>query len=441
MLKNKKILITQPIIRSINGSTIVSLELALALKNQGAEVTIYTCDYHNPAKAFFEKNHFKVDVASSNPQYKLQDFDYIWVHSQIIPISILNQLAQKLPAKLPAFIFLHMSGMDWIPDEKPWIYDLENRLSSLSLFICEEVKSVNTPLLSKSVPKAFFRNPAPTEYQTRTKKPGNALKNLLIVSSHPPKEVLEAKKILATKHNINVTVLGEDQETYELFTKKMLEKYDAILTIAKTVQYCLVSGTPVYVYDAYGGGPGWINEKNFENAKIRNFSGYQNDTYPNYEGGVFHRKTAQTIVNEILNGYADSLSYHQKHQQEFYREFLIDNVLPSLFGQINPRKIETFSKEYLIYVTACQLFAVDKFILGGSLYDRDAIIHKYNDDIKALIAKNDQLAIKNRELTVKNQELTNFKKQADAVFQSKPYKVFDKIITPYKKIKNSPTNP
>ena len=440
MFKNKRILITQPILRSINGSTVVTLELAKYLQQQGAKVTIYTCDYARPAQSYFAKSQIQVDTAKDSPQYKLTDFDYIWIHSQILPISLINQLSTRLPSKLPSFIFLHMSGMDWIPDEKPWIYNLENCLSSMSLFICEEVESVNIPLLDQSIPKAFFRNPAPTEYQTRTHKPRKTLQNLLIVSSHPPKEVLEAKKILSTKHNINVTILGEDQEKYELFTKKMLEKYDAILTIAKTVPYCLVSGTPVYIYDAYGGGPGWLNSTNFDQAKSRNFSGYQNSTYPNYEGGVFHYKTAHQIVSEILGGYSDSLAYHQKHQPDFYQDFLIDNALPTVFNQIKPRKIKSFTKEYATYAIACQLFATDKFVLGGRLYDHDAIIREYRDDNAKLLTENDRLNIKNRELAAQNQELSDFKKQAEAVFQSKAYKAFNRIVTPYKKIKERSKN-
>lgn len=422
MLKNKRFLITQPAIRSINGSTIVTLELAQELKKCGASVTIYTCDYANPAKTIFKKhNNIQIDQARDNPNYQLSDFDYIWVHSQIIPLSIIKKLSQKLPTKLPAFIFLHMSGMDWIPDEKPWIYNLENQLSSLSLFICEEVEDVNQPILNSKIPTSYFRNPAPATYKNRSTKPSDHLQKLLIVSSHPPKEVLEAKQILESEHNIEVDILGEGQEKYELFSKKLLEQYDAVLTIAKTVQYCLLSGTPVYIYDAYGGGPGWLNEKNFKNSKIRNFSGYQNDKHPDYEGGAFHYKTSNQIVNELLNGYHDSLLFHQKHQKNFITDFTIDSVLPQIFTNIKTRKITPFSAEYAKSVIAAQLFAIDKFEIGGLLYERDQVIHSLTQEKNHLIQENSRLL--------------DFKQEAEAVFNSKSYKLFDKAIKPYKKLK------
>lgn len=429
MFKNKRFLITQPALRSINGSTVVSLELANTLQQLGAKITIYTCDYAEPAKTLFTKNQIKVDLAENHPQYKLQDFDYIWVHSQILPLSLLQQLSRKLPTKLPSFIFLHMSGMDWIPDEKPWIYNLENQLSSLSLFICEEVKNVNVPFLNKSIPTAFFRNPVPAEYKNRTPKSSPSLKNLLIVSSHPPEEILKAKQILTQKHHINVTILGEGQEKYELFNKKLLEKYDALFTIAKTVPYCLVSGTPVYVYDAYGGGPGWLNSQNFESAKFRNFSGYQNSFYPNYEGDGFHFKTAEQIVSEIINGYNSSLVFHQTHQEEFQTEFIIDSVLPEIFAKLQPRKLKTFSSNHIATIIASELFAADKFKIGGLLYDRDQEIFSLRKELS-------QAKSQNKFLTSQIKDLITYKQTAETIFNSGAYKFFDKAIVPYKKIKD-----
>lgn len=426
MFKNKRFLITQPAIRSINGSTVVTLELANQLLSMGAKVTIYTCDFAEPAKSYFESSNIKVDIAENEPKYKLTDFDYIWVHSQILPISIINELTKKLPNTPPAFIFLHMSGMDWIPDEKPWIYNLENQLSSLSLFIAEEVKKVNKPFLSPNIPTDFFRNPAPNEFTIRQHKPSKTLKNLLIVSSHPPKEVLEAKKILSDTYHINATILGEDQEEYRLFTKKLLEQYDAVLTIAKTVPYCLISGTPVYVYDIYGGGPGWLNQNNFKPAKTRNFSGYQNTEYPNYEGGVFHRKTANQIVKEIINDYNDSLSFHENNRESFLDDFMLQPVLEKLFFNIHVRKINPLSQDYANVIVLAQRIATSRFIEGGKLYERDEIIRHLNNN--------------NQSLSQKIVKLETYRHEAEKVFSSKAYQLFNKIITPYKRIKGRRKN-
>ena len=67
MFKNKRFLITQPMIRGLNGSTAVTLELAKALKTLGAKVTIYTCDLGEPASTCFKDASLHVDQASENP--------------------------------------------------------------------------------------------------------------------------------------------------------------------------------------------------------------------------------------------------------------------------------------------------------------------------------------------------------------------------------------
>lgn len=428
MFKNKRFLITQPIIRGINGSTVVTLELAQELINQGAEVTVYTCDYDNPAKTYYQKSKIKVVTADENPSFKLNDFDYIWVHSQILPASIINYLNKKLPNKLPRFIFLHMSGMDWIPDEKPWIYNLENKLSSLSLFISEEVKDINIHLLDLNIPTIYYRNPAPDNYKKRNHPPKKTLQNLLIVSSHPPKEVLKAKDILTTKHHINVTILGEDQEKYELFSKSLLEKYDAVLTIAKTVPYCLISGTPVYIYDAFGGGPGWLNSQNFNLVKKRNFSGYQNFKYPNYEGDGFNYKTANQIVDEIINGYPESLNFHTKTADSFYQDFTLSSVLPKIISAVQPRRISTFDDDYAGSILAAQTFAILRFKTVGSLYTRDA-------HINTLTRTNHTLTQQNHQLQTKITELEEYRHKAESILNSHAYRIFNRVIKPYKVIR------
>ncbi len=417
LLSGKRVLITQPMIRGFAGSTVVTLELAVALTNLGAKVTVYTCDYNNPMRSIFEAKKIKVTKSTDCPVYKLADFDYVWIHSQILPISLVEDLANTHKQKKPSFIFLHMSGMDWIPDEKPWIFDLENKLSSLSLFISEEVKDANNKLIDKGVKSFYFRNPTPMEFRLRKNPPSPTLKKLLIVSNHPPEEVIKAKKILERDYNIDVTVLGECGEKQSLLTLELLSNYDAVLTIAKTVQYCLVSGTPVYVYDAYGGGPGWLNTTNFDSAKKRNFSGYKNEQYPNYEGDGFFRKTAANIAKEIVNGYSGALSFHRDYQKNFCNDFLIEPVLKEIFSMVEPRSIPLLDTSYIYSVIASQRFAELRFAASGSLYERDEIINNLREQ--------------NASLEQRVKDFINYKRDIEKIFDSRSYKLYKKIISPY----------
>lgn len=419
-IAGKRFLITQPMMHWICGSTVVTLELAEYLKSQGAIVTIYTCFYDEPIKSICKNKKITVHESKKHPRYKLSDFDYIWVHSQVLPLSIVEALSKKLPAKMPAFIFLHMSGMDWIPDEKPWIYNLENLLSSKSLFISEEIKKINQSMLDPKIDTGYFRNPTPNSFCKRTSPPENKLRNLLIISSHPPKEIEIAKDILVKKHHISIKSLGEDMEYYKILDIDTLSQFDAVITIAKTVPYCLVSGTPVYIYDSFGGGPGWLNSNNFEQVRKRNFSGYQNKFYPNYVGDGFVKKTANQIVKEILSGYSDALKYQTANQSKFQKEFVIDEVFPQLLSSIHLRSdIQSFSKEYKEMVLASQNLA-DKHFEWAS------IIHNLDDIILDLNNQNSQLQDRAKEA----------QENLDASLSAKSYKLYKKIIAPYSKIRN-----
>ncbi len=422
MFNGKRFLITQPMIRGFNGSTLVALELATTLQKLGAKVRVYTCDFSAPASAYFKKAGIQVDSISDRPNYKLSDFDYVWVHSQILPTSLVEELANARNKKRPAFIFLHMSGMDWIPDEKPWIYDLENRLSDLSLFISEEVLEVNKPLLGSNISTSFFRNPAPKEYVGIKNSHSPSLRKLLIVSNHPPKEVIEAKKRLL-EEGIDVSILGENQDNYVLMSPAILKKYDAVLTIAKTVPYCLVANVPVYVYDAYGGGPGWLNTDNFHDASYRNFSGYQNRLFPNYEGKGFSRKTPEKIARELIDGYAGAVAFQTEHHAEFLQDFSLEQVLPRLIDSVKEtRVVAPFSKDYSESIMAAQLFAANRFEMVSLLYGRD-------DNIRSLLKDIDNLASSNA-------SLVQYKNATESVINSKSYRFFMFMIKPYKKIRS-----
>ena len=48
---------------------------------------------------------------------------------------------------------------------------------------------------------------------------------------------------------------------------ELLDHYDCVISIGKTVQYCLVQGIPVFLYDRFGG-PGYLNESNYDLPSI-----------------------------------------------------------------------------------------------------------------------------------------------------------------------------
>jgi hypothetical protein len=356
-LAGKSFLITQPMIHGLNGSTMVALELADYLQSQGAKVQVYTNVYKQPASLYFENKKLEVKTFSDAPEYELTSFDFIWIHSQVLPPSVIRQLSKELPAKMPTFIFFHMSKFDWIPDERPYIYQMEERLSSQSLFVSKEVKTKQLELFEQKPNCQLFRNPAPVSFSEAKYETRSKLKKILIVSNHPPQEVVGARQLLANQ-GIKVDILGEKSDSYQIVTPKLLAQYDVVVTIGKTVQYCLVMGVPVYLYDWFGG-PGYLNSHNFKNAAEYNFSG--RDTP--------HQKPDNLLVNDILDRWSDAIKYQQKNRQVFIRQFSIDNVLPQLIGQLKPRQLKKFTKPYMEMVINNQTLSYNRFHEGAMAYD------------------------------------------------------------------------
>lgn len=194
-LKNKRILITQNSLRKINGSEVATLELATYLSSIGALVTVYTLFYEKPMKTFFEKAKINV-ISTIHQPITSKDFDIIWVHQQILPDGVIKDLAGELSSNRPIFIFLHMSSS--LALERSYIHLLEEKISSMTLYISEESKLAcinlfETPLASSR--QDMYKNPAPIEYSRLPQRP-KQLKSILIVSNHPPKEILAARNLI-----------------------------------------------------------------------------------------------------------------------------------------------------------------------------------------------------------------------------------------------------
>ena len=388
--KNKKVLITHPFIYEINGATNVAFELASFLQSQQANVTVFTYVYANPAKEYFEKAGIKVDLVSNNTEHHLSDYDYIWIDSQTLPPSLLDDFADKKNMqKMPKLIFMHMAAHDYCPDEMPFLYGFEEEVSSLSLFVSEETFDFNNKYYEKTPENiGFYRNPASLEFYNSSSRKSEAPKKLLVVENSLCDELKALRPMLAEK-NITIDYLGRDGDRYELVTGTMLSQYDAVITFGKTVQYCLVSNTPVYIYGTFGG-PGWLTKDNFKEAEKNNFS-----------GRGFTNKTAEEIVEELLSGFEAAKEYQNDNHDSFCDDFLIDRVIPKIFAQADKSKksIKPISQARLSAYSS-MLFLVHVCFDNRYCYDdMRAVNDRLNKAVDDLKARNAALEKANREIT------------------------------------------
>ncbi len=321
-LKNKKILITQSALHFLAGSEITTLELATFFKACKAKVIVFTWFLDNPMKQEFEKK--QIEVTMDENDIRLTNTDIAWIHHQVIPKRLLDNLQKKTDK--PTFYFFHMSPLDILPIEHPYLCNLESKIASKSFFSSEGTKDSLIRLFPSLKEKAcVLENLLPEDFYNYTHKP-TVLKKILIVSNHPPKELQIAASILR-QQGFLVDYLGQTSQE-KLITVEVLAQYDLVVTIGKTVIYCLGANIPVYIYDHFGG-PGFLSNKNFAKTRYRTFS-----------GRGFRKKTPEQIIHDLKNNYQNAIIYQQNNLNCFRSFFSINNQLIKLLPeQVNSHPI------------------------------------------------------------------------------------------------------
>ena len=339
----------------------------------GANVKIFTWEYGAPIRKFVERKNIKVTCNEYDPFFK--KCDYIWVHHQVLPELVLKELHSSKKYN-PRIMFMHMSGIPGNYIEQPYIRDLELQLSDKNLYVSEEAKTLLEKMFydgEEKIPSGIFPNPFPEAFAEQ-KYNRSELKNVLVVSNHLPKEV---ERLRNMRSEINIVFAGSGGDKYELVTPKALLKYDAVITIGKTVQYCLACGVPVYVYDK-SGGCGYLNKKNFEKNKAVNFSGRGNK-----------KKTSEQIFSELINDYGAARKYQSEIRDEMIKTFQISKYIDELFVEESKEKALSES----MYNTAMASMAMSKWKLKGDFYVKELVdvVKKRDDEIEDYKAKNNNL--------------------------------------------------
>ena len=345
-LRGKRVLITHTVVQNIMGSTMVVMDVAKCLLGKGARVDVFCSAFGDPMSARFEELGINL-IDDEFHEFYLGDYALVWVNSQVLPLSIVRQLTaleDSGETPIPPFVFYHMSSLAVCPDEMPYIYGMEERLSSLSLFVSDEARHVQEPYFDKTPKIGVFQNCAPEEFFSIDRSfDSSEPESILIVSNHAPEEVLAASELLKGEGK-RVLHIGEGGDREEILSPSLLSSYDAVISIGKTVQFCLVSGTPVYVYDRFGGF-GYLSDSTYAEAEKRNYSG---------RGGS--RKTGEEIAGEIVSGFPGAVSFQQREKDRFRDLYSVEKALSRAFDGLSVRKINRLKPAFAKAVESAQRF-------------------------------------------------------------------------------------
>ncbi|MFZ4893235.1 hypothetical protein ACL9RL_02165 [Plantibacter sp. Mn2098] len=288
-LAGQKILLTQAHLVRYMGSEIVTLELAEFFVSEGAEVVVVTHAIGSPVAddivAIDGVTVFSLDDPALDDNLAERLPDIAWIHHSMLPKRVLENAADIV------FLFHHMSSI--LAAEFTLDAALEVELATAVLF--ESPKSLDVHRATgvyddvESERLQVMGNPAAQGFAVDREQ--SAARRVLVVSNHIPEELVDA--VAGLRERFEVVLVGAQTElgaAPQRVTPDLITSADAVISIGKTVQYSMVSGTPVYVYDHFGG-PGWLTVDNLEETSYENFS-----------GRGFNRKTASTIIQEVSSG-------------------------------------------------------------------------------------------------------------------------------------------
>lgn len=307
----KNVLITLFYADGLHGGVKYSAELGCHFIARGYKVYVAGVITNDVVKKYFNKydiQYFNIGALPVDIVY-----DIVWAHHfPTVPYLIYRGLRYKRLINSCISNILLIERLMWFHENVDLYLTLTQKTKNM--FVSDyNLPEFKIHVLPNTAPDVFFEH----QFCVPTK-----LRNVVIVSNHPPRELLKAIPLLR-KHGIRTTCYGGRHPVD--ITPEVLEKFDMVISIGKTVQYALAMGLPVYNYDHFGGS-GFITPNNIDTEEAANFSGRSS----------FTKKTATEIAHEIVNQYDSTLQTVQTLKQlaevRYKLSRRIDKILELLFS-------------------------------------------------------------------------------------------------------------
>lgn len=323
-----KALILTNHLTQFGGSEIVALEAADEFQKAGCEVTIVSGYFDEPVKS--ELRMMGIPFLLVDEFRNPENFDVIWSQHHLLPYLISKNGADIISNSYVVCVSLSSFHPLEVPGS---VADIADMIIANST---ETAKNLNNFGIEPSRIRVFY-NAAPISF-LQERNSSKALKKILIISNHAPEEILEAAQVLRNR-NISVHHIGKPNNQ-ERITPSIIRNFDAVITIGKSVQYSILSGIPVYVYD-YFGGPGWLSIDNYQNAEDFNFS-----------GRCCNRKLpGESIADEITNGYPKASEAIQIIKERCSSKYLLHNYVSEVLSLARQKTQRSFTQELSSLIT------------------------------------------------------------------------------------------
>ena len=316
-----RLLVTTSRLDSYGGSESIVLELVEWFISRGWHVTLL-CDnvedlMHDELTDFESRGKLTLALPG-NETPSIESFDLIWITHNAWPQTLLREKIN--PAARAKIVTLHMGSLE--ARERAVLPEIENAVADRILVVSGRTRERMIEFGLDRGLMGLFENPVPNSFRGITQKESAGLQSVLFVSNHLPQELAETSRQLKSA-GTHVTHLGFGGDRFGRIFPELLAQFDAVVTIGKSTQYCLVMGIPVYSYDHFGGA-GWISPENFAFEAFNNFTGYRTN----------RKLPAEEITSEILTGFEDARLWSEANRATFDHQYSLDRQMEELLQSL-----------------------------------------------------------------------------------------------------------
>lgn len=262
----------------LHGSLLHILEYAKYLRSTGHDVSYAGVLMKPSIKDLFIHQDIKVYELNAIPDDVI--FDIVWTyHTFLLPFLIARKVQVKkvVSASLSSIMRVEHHTL---------YYKYVSMLTSIS----QEVQELHKNMYG--IESIVIPNHIPDEFLSVQKQEFSAApKKIAVVSNHPPRELLDI-----SHPAVSVVYYGASVKNSRPITPELLLHYDVVISIGKTVFYCMGLGVPVFEYDRFGG-CGFITPDKLRNEEKTNFSGRS----------TYRKLTGEEIIQEIFSTYPQAL--------------------------------------------------------------------------------------------------------------------------------------
>ena len=319
-----RVVFTVAALNGFHGSVIHVFEWAQFLVHEGHEVTVITGTYKEEIVKLFNRSHIDVRHINDNLQNNRWDCGFAYHFPFITKLLHNGVVFRKL-------IIGCLSSFELL-ETPPFFWKDCNLVVTMSAeakdHICSRYSIPHSKVcvIENGIPSSFFNS-----YKEDVSE---KIRYVGVVSNHIPEEIYSLRKSL--EGVADVKFIGVNGDFCEFVTPELLKKFDVIITIGKTVQYCLGLGIPVYEYDHFGGN-GYITTYNFYTERRFNFSGRPNK----------RKLTADIIIKELFVRYGEALCYREELSNLARNNFCFERKLRRVLQDVFKNKTRPISLDII----------------------------------------------------------------------------------------------